>query len=214
VPRLDYLEGRLLPAPVTGALPNPGTVGLVPAAALKLGPGLTAMPAARSGLGQAARGRAQGSDTICVTVGENSAASVVHLGPVFEAMSGIQHEDGLQLSTLGNTNSRLVKADLSGTDLKLAYTPGRYGTALITVGATDADGVSVQVNVLVTVRPVLFTLPPSPAGTAGAAPAPAGAPPSGTAGTPGQTPLTVVVSEGAALSGAPSAGRIPGVPPR
>jgi hypothetical protein len=120
-----------------------------------------------------------------VTVDENAPPSIVHLGPVFGAMSGIQHGDGLQLSILGNTNSRLVKADLSGTDLKLSYAPGKYGTAMITVGATDADGVSVQATVLVTVRPVLFTLPARPADTGGAAPAPAGAASPGTAGVLG-----------------------------
>jgi hypothetical protein len=144
-----------------------------------------ALPAAGSGLGQTGSSQAPGSNATRVTVDENSPESIVHLGPVFGAMGGIQHGDGLQLSILGNTNSRLVKADLSGTDLKLTYTPGKYGTAMITVGATDADGVSVQATVLVTVRPVLFGLPARPANTGGAPPVPAGAASSGTAGTPG-----------------------------
>jgi hypothetical protein len=156
-PYLDFLEDRVLPAPMAGALPIPGPRGPAPgSAALKPGPGGDAGPAAGSGLGQTGGSQAQGSDTIRVTVDENSSESVVHLDRVFAAMSGVQHEDGLQMSTLGNTNSRLVKADLSGTDLKLTYAPGKYGTARITVGATDADRVSVRVTVLVTVRPVLF----------------------------------------------------------
>ena len=55
---------------------------------------------------------------------------------------------------------------------------------MITVSATDADGVSVQATLLVTVHPVLFTLTAKSADTGYAAPVPVGAA-SGTAGTPG-----------------------------
>jgi hypothetical protein len=146
-----------------------------------------------------------------VTVDENAPESIVHLGPIFGAMSGIQHGDGLQLSILGNTNSDLVTADLSGTDLTLTYAPGISGTAMITVGATDADGVSVQVTILVTIRPGPFTLAPMPAARGGAASVPAGAAPSGTSGAPGKAPGAVVVPAGPAPTGASSAGGIPGV---
>jgi hypothetical protein len=196
---------------MAGALPNPGTGGPVPGAvALEPGPGGAAVPAAGGGLGQAGGSQAQDSNPIRVTVDENAPESVVHLGRVFAAMSGVQHKDGLQLSPLGNTNSRLVKADLSGTDLTLTYAPGKYGTARITVGATDADRVSVQATVLVTVRPVLFTLPPKSAGTEGAAPAPARAPSAGAGGIPGQTSLAVVAPGGPTLTGASSTGGGPG----
>jgi hypothetical protein len=88
-----------------------------------------------------------------VTLDENSAASVFKLGPVFAARSDIHPRDGLQLSILGNTNSGLVTTDLSGSDLTLTCARGKYGTATITVGATDADGVSVREIILVTVLP-------------------------------------------------------------
>jgi hypothetical protein len=92
-----------------------------------------------------------------VTVRENSPKTVIDLGPVFAQMSGIQHEDGLQLSLLGNTNPGLVKTNLSEGELALTYAPSKCGTASIIVGATDADGVSVRENILVTVLPLLAT---------------------------------------------------------
>ena len=55
---------------------------------------------------------------------------------------------------LSNPVKGSVRASLSRTQLTLCYTPGRFGTATITVGATDADGVSVRETVLVTVLPV------------------------------------------------------------
>jgi hypothetical protein len=102
-----------------------------------------------------------------VTLDENSAARVIELGAVFAAMSDIHPKDGLQLSILGNTNPGLVTTDLSGADLTLTYARGKYGTATITVGATDADGVSVRETIFVTVRP----RPPAP--TAGRVAGPA-----------------------------------------
>ena len=69
-------------------------------------------------------------------------------------------------SVLGNTNSGLVKSVLSQTQLTLTFTPGRWGTATITVGAADADGVCVPATLVVTVRPLLYTSPPvQPAAT-------------------------------------------------
>jgi hypothetical protein len=89
-----------------------------------------------------------------VTVNENSPKTVIDLGFVFAQMSGIQHDDGLQMSLLGNTNPALVKTDLSEEELTLTYTPSKCGTATVSVGATDADGVSVRENILVTVLPL------------------------------------------------------------
>src|SRR5262249_33976665 len=82
-----------------------------------------------------------------VTVKENSPKTVIDLGYVFAQMSGIQHDDGLQLSLLGNTNPGLVKTDLSEDELSLTYTPSTCGTSTISVAATDADGVSVRENI-------------------------------------------------------------------
>jgi hypothetical protein len=94
-----------------------------------------------------------GVNEMQVTVKENSPATVIDLGGVFAGVSGIQHEEELQLSLLGNTNAGLVKTDLSDEELTLTYTPAQWGSATIMVGATDADGVSVQENILVTVLP-------------------------------------------------------------
>jgi hypothetical protein len=107
-----------------------------------------------------------GTTPIRVTVVQNSPETVLDLAPVFAAMPGLQHKDGLQLAILGNTNPRLVTAELSEAVLTLTYTSGQYGTATITVAATDADGVSVQQTVIVTVRPL------SPAGAVGEMPIP------------------------------------------
>jgi hypothetical protein len=118
-----------------------------------------------------------GTNQIRVTVDENAPETVIDLGAVFSAMSGVHHEDGLQLSILGNTNSRLVTTDLSEAALTLTYARGKCGTATVTVGATDADGVSVQETVIVTVRPL------ASAATGAAAPTPARPGASTTAGT-------------------------------
>jgi hypothetical protein len=95
-----------------------------------------------------------GVNEMHLTVIENSPATVIDLGGIFARLSGIQHEDGLQLSLLGNTNSDLVMPDLSNGELTLTYTPAQWGTATIMVSATDADGVSVQENIFVTVLPL------------------------------------------------------------
>jgi hypothetical protein len=105
-----------------------------------------------------------------VTVDQNSSATVIDLGAAFAAMSGLQHADGLKLAILGNTNSALVKTDLSEASLTLTYVPGKCGTATITVAATDADSVSVKQTIQVTVRPL------GPAGAVSAAPIPTGMP--------------------------------------
>ena len=149
-PRLEPLEARDVPALLGG-----GLLAFTPA------------PGASSGLQPTASLPPGGTTPICVTVAQNSAATVIDLGPVFAALPGIQHQDGLQLAILGNTNSRLVTPELSEAALSLTYTRGQCGTATITVAATDADGVSVQQTVVVLIRP------PSPAGPVGVTPIPA-----------------------------------------
>jgi hypothetical protein len=93
------------------------------------------------------------TNALRVTVVENSPKTVIDLAAVFARMSGIRHEDGLQMSMMGNTNSGLVKTALSECELTLNYAPRKFGTATIVVGAADADGVSVRENIVVTVLP-------------------------------------------------------------
>jgi hypothetical protein len=111
-----------------------------------------------------------GAAPVVVTVAQNTPETVLDMGAVFGAMRGVQPGSGLRFAILGNTNSRLVQTDLSEAALTLTYTRGQCGTATITVGATDTDGVSVQRDVVVTVRPS------SPAGTLGVMPTPVPAP--------------------------------------
>jgi hypothetical protein len=146
-PRLEPLEDRMLPA-LAALLPAPT--------------GAVATPSALSGLRPLSGTPATVTSGLTVTVTQNSGPTVIDLGPIFAAMSGLQHDDGLQLAMLGNTNPGLVGTDLSRTELTLTYTPGKSGAATITVGATDADGVSVRETLFVTVLPL-----PKPAATAG-----------------------------------------------
>jgi len=136
-PRLEPLEDRLLPALAAGGILDIATV-----------PGVVSGP---QPIGVLLPG---GPRPIPVTVASNSSPIVIDLGRVFAAMSGIRQGNGLKLSILGNTNSGLVRTDLSKMALTLTFTAGRSGTATITVGATDSDGVSVQQTLLVTVAPL------------------------------------------------------------
>jgi hypothetical protein len=136
-PQIEALEGRDLPALLGGAL-----VALAPVV------DAVSMPQ------QPGRPVAGGSSSLSVTVSQNAPETVLDLGPAFAAIQGLQHKAGLQLSILGNTNARLVTPDLSGSALTLTYTRGLYGSATITVNATDADRVCAQLTVAVTVRPL------------------------------------------------------------
>jgi hypothetical protein len=145
-PELEPLEGRALPAILSGGLfalpPMPGPVSVPQQVGSPL-PGAT--------------------DPVRVTVPQGAPETVIDLGAVFGAVQGIQHGDGLRLSLLGNTNAGLVRTDLSEASLTLSYTRGQFGTATITVGATDADGVSVRQTLLVTVVPLSPASAPFPA---------------------------------------------------
>jgi hypothetical protein len=169
--QLEALEDRTLPAPlVYGVLPlvPKGTTSAVFAPPLPQSVAIAAS-GALSGLHLISSQPANvAANQMMVTVMENSPKTVIDLGPVFAQMSGLHPEDGLQLSLLGNTNPGLVKTDLSEGELTLTYTPSQCGTATITVGATDADSVSVRENVLVTV------IPPPPTKPGGSPPIPAG----------------------------------------
>jgi hypothetical protein len=134
-PRLEPLEDRTLPS-VSG-----GGFAVAP------------LPASLRGLPQPGGKPQAGAAPIRVTVDQNSSETVIDLGAVFAKVGGLQHADGLKLAILGNTNSRLVRTDLSEAALTLTYAHGKNGKATITVCATDADGVSVKQTVVVTVRP-------------------------------------------------------------
>jgi hypothetical protein len=162
-PRLEPLEDRTLPAGWAGA-------------ALASAP----IPAGARGLPQPGGMPQQGTTPICVTVDQDTPETVIDLGAAFATARGLQHGDGLKLAVLSNTNSGLVSTDLSEAALTLTYARGKCGVATINVGATDADGVSVQQTFLVTVRPlqpagavrVTPLLVPLPAGPVRPAPLP------------------------------------------
>jgi hypothetical protein len=154
-PKLEVLEDRTLPAPLVYGIASEGTASAI-FAPPSLQPVAIAASGARSGVQPISNKPPSGAaNQTEVTVVENSTKSVIDLGPIFTHMSGIHPEDGLQLSLLGNTNPGLVKAELSEGELTLTYTPSRYGTATITVGATEADGSCVRENIVITVLPSL-----------------------------------------------------------
>jgi hypothetical protein len=159
-PQIEALEDRMAPATLNYIVPPLISAGSISPAVAPAPPRPSgiAVSGALSGLQPiGSQSAGAGIHEMQVTVRENSSKTVIDLGPVFAQMSGIQHEDGLQLSLLGNTNPGLVKTDLSEGELALTYTPSKCGTASITVGATDADGVSVRENILVTVLPLPTT---------------------------------------------------------
>jgi hypothetical protein len=169
-PRLEQLEDRVLPALWAGGALDLSSLGLIPGVSANpaLHKVVAAPPVTISGLHEVSGKSPGGANQIWVTVDENCPETVINLGAVFGARSGIHPEDGLHLSMLGNTNAGLVKPDLSEATLTLTYTRGKCGTATVTVAATDADGVSVRETIFVTVRPLKST------GTASASPVPAG----------------------------------------
>jgi hypothetical protein len=54
-----------------------------------------------------------------------------------------------------NTNQAVVTTRLTDTELRLSYAAGKSGTARVTIGLTDAAGVSTQVVFDITVKPGL-----------------------------------------------------------
>jgi hypothetical protein len=150
-PQLEALEDRLMPTVLPGmvppvAVPTPPPGGIPASASFS---NLQAPPASSAHL-------------IIVPVMQNAPATTINLDNVFAQQSGLQHEDGLQWSMLGNTNAALVKANLSEAELTLTYTPGKWGVSTITMSATDADGVSERESILALVEPwEYWELPPS-----------------------------------------------------
>jgi hypothetical protein len=154
-PQLEALESRTVPAPlIHRAHPlTPAETNSAAIAPPSRQQGSSATSGALSGLQPIGSQQAgAGVNEMQVTVKENSPATVIDLESVFAGMTGIQQEE-LQMSLLGNTNAGLVKTDLSDGELTLTYTPSQFGTATVMVGATEADGASVQENILVTVLP-------------------------------------------------------------
>jgi len=159
-PQLEALEDRVMPTLLPGVAP--------PIASPTPPPAAIAYSGSFSNLQTLTAPPAGSANQMTVTVAENSPESVINMDLVFAEMIGLQHQDGLQFSLLCNTNTSLVKTDLSESDLTLQYAPGQYGLSTVTVGATDADGVSMQESILVTVVPVgaMSTgTPPPPTGT-------------------------------------------------
>jgi hypothetical protein len=156
-PKLESLEDRTLPASlVYGILPE-RTEGTTSAAFAPPPPRPVVIAASSTLSGLQPIGSQPNSlaaNQKKVTVVENAPKSVIDLGPIFAQMNGVHPEDGLQVSLLGNTNPGLVKANLSEGELTITYTPSHCGTATITVAATAADGMSVRVNIHVTVLPM------------------------------------------------------------
>ena len=159
-PQIEALEDRMAPATLNYIVPPLTSAGSISPAVAPAPPQISgiAVSGALTGLQPiGSQSAGAGVHEMQVTVRENSPKTVIDLGPIFAQMSGIQHQDGLQMSLLGNTNPGLVKADLSEGELALIYTPSKCGTASIIVGATDADGMSVRENILVTVLPAPAT---------------------------------------------------------
>jgi len=173
-PQLEPLEDRTTPSALAGgiaayAAQPPAAARLIPVAAAYLTPPVAwVAPVVVGGLKPTSATPPGGANRMAMTYEENSPAARIDLSAVFGAVRGIRPDGGLQLAMLGNTNPALVKTALSEAELTLTFAAGKSGKATITVSATDADGVSVQETLLVTV------LPQSPAG-AGMTPTPVGA---------------------------------------
>ena len=75
-----------------------------------------------------------------VTVDEDSPPTTVDLAGTFDDQDIAAWGDALTLSVSANTDPGLVTAGLAGTGLTLSYAPGAYGTAEVTVRATDTGG--------------------------------------------------------------------------
>ena len=146
-PRLEPLESRWLPAPwvpsLAGAFPGgvlvaAGPVGLVRAGSASAPKGGTTAGAATQ---------------VDVTVLMNSADSVYDLKSVLAGWEGWGYQVPPRMSVVGNTNRALVTTRLTDTELRLSHTAGMSGTACVTVGLTDAAGMSAQITFDITVPP-------------------------------------------------------------
>jgi hypothetical protein len=134
-PRLEPLEDRWLPAPwvvsVDGGVPET-VLGAGDQVGLVRPGGATAIQ-------------------VDVTAAKNSRDSLQDLRKLLIGWEGWRYQDPPRISVMGNTNRALVTTRLTDTELKLSYTPGMSGTALVTVGLTDAAGVSARITFVITV---------------------------------------------------------------
>lgn len=145
-PQLEALEDRAMPTLLPGVVP--------PVVAPTPPPGGITTAASSSNLQTLTNPPAKSVNRMTLQVTENAPETIINLGLAFSGMSRLQYEDGLQWSMLGNTNAALVTTDLSEAELALKFTPGQCGIATITVGATDADGVSQREIIRVVVDPL------------------------------------------------------------
>jgi hypothetical protein len=99
-----------------------------------------------------------------VMVPMNSGGSVYDLSKVLAGWEGWGYQVPPRISVVRNTNQAVVTTRVTDTELKLSYGAGKSGTARVTVGLTDAAGVSTQVVFDITVEPALVVgvAPPPP----------------------------------------------------
>jgi hypothetical protein len=83
----------------------------------------------------------------------NSGDSVYDLRTVLAGWEGWGYQVPPRMSVVGNTNRALVTTRLTDAELRLSYTPGKCGTARVTVDLTDAAGVSAEITFVITVGP-------------------------------------------------------------
>jgi hypothetical protein len=88
---------------------------------------------------------------------ENDPDTVLNL---LSAFADVDIGDSLTLSVSGNTNPGLVTTDMVGTQLTLSYLPNQYGTAEITVRATDSGAPGLEVEDTFTVDVNSDNFPP------------------------------------------------------
>jgi hypothetical protein len=87
-----------------------------------------------------------------VTVNEDAAPTTINL---FNAFADAETPDsGLSYSVTNNSNPGLVSTSLNSGNLSLAYAANAFGTATLTVRATDPSGLFVDTSFSVTVTPV------------------------------------------------------------
>jgi hypothetical protein len=144
---VESLENRWLPAPLVGSLAGAFPRG-VPVAAGHVG--LVRLGSAPAGKGEAIAGAGTQVD---VTVPINSGDSVYDLRAVLAGWEGWGYQDPPRIAVVRNTNRAHVTTRLTDTELRLSYTTGMSGTARVTVGLTDAAGISAQITFDITVLP-------------------------------------------------------------
>lgn len=91
------------------------------------------------------------------TVNENSTPMVIDLTGLFTDIE--DGSAGLVLSVQNNSNTALVTPTLNGTQLTLTLTDGEFGTADMTIRATDTDGLFIEDTFTLTVIEVVNSAP-------------------------------------------------------